>query len=209
MKVTYSGLGDWPIRHFRPGKLAVSLAGETATGYTVYADYFHREPENWAPVDQSDYMTQVYELSAKGIEQDWQLEKQFKAAFGYAEKVSELCQRLEKIETVLLDVVKKLDRSVQPLRSLWVPIETFTPEPYEAVKPITVVVSPVDDGFEAGLYDANLYSSGDTEVEAVSNLKSVILDTYNILEELDESKLGPGPLQQRKTLMSLIRKTGR
>src|SRR5271167_3011729 len=113
MKATYSGLGEWPIPYFKLDKPAVSVAGEQTAGYALYAGHFHRDLGNWAPVDQSDYMTQVYELNEKAFEQDWQLEKQFKAAFGYAEKVSELCQRLEKIETVLLDVVKKLDSSVQ------------------------------------------------------------------------------------------------
>jgi len=208
MKATYSGLGDWPIRYFRSDKPTVNLADEPPSGYTVYADYFARELGNWTPVDQSDYMTQVYALNAKAFEQDWQLEKQFKAAFGYAERVSELCQRLEKIETVLLDVVKKLDSSVQQQqRSLWVPIESFQPEPYEILRPITAVVTPIEDGFEAGLFDANLFSTGDTEVEALDNLKSMIVETYSALEELGDSQLGPGPLRQKKILSALVRES--
>jgi len=135
------------------------------------------------------------------------LEKQFRAAFGYAERVSELCQRLEKIETVLLDVVNKLDSSAQQQRSLWVPIESFAPEPYEILKPITAVVTPLEDGFEAGLFDAKLFSTGDTEAEALDNLKSMILETYSAFEQLGDSQLGPGPLRQRKILATLIQKS--
>lgn len=210
MKETFF-LGNWPTRAFaKPEVPSITIGAKSVSvglSGAVYSEVVSGEHGNWAAVDQSDYMTQVYELNKTALEQNWQLEKQFRAAFGYAERVSELCKRLEKIESVLLDVVTKLDRSSQSQRSIWVPIESFAPEPFEVIKPFTVVVNPADDGFEASLYDANLYSSGDTEAEAVNNLKSVILDTHTMLEQLDESKLGPGPLKQRNALASLVRRT--
>jgi hypothetical protein len=201
---------DWPARLFEHEKVTVNLAGET-TGGGVFINTVSAKNAphaTWALLDQSDFIGFVNEMNVNPAEQAWQLEEQFRAAFGYTKRVSELCQRLEKIEVSLLDVVKKLDRSTQPQRSLWVPIESFAPEPYEVLKPITTVVTPVEDGFEAGLFEANLFSTGDTEVEAVKNLKSVIVETYAALEELGDSKLGPGPLQQRKILSALIRKAG-
>jgi hypothetical protein len=206
MKATYLSQKDWPILNFEPEKPTFDLAGESITAYTVYRGPTIRVQGNWTPVDQSDYMAEVYALNAKAFQQDWALEKEFKAAFGYAERVSELCQRLEKIESVLLDVVKRLDSSVQQQRGVWVPIESFSPEPYEILRPITAVITPVEDGFEAGLFDAKLFSTGDTEVEALENLKSLILENYSVFEQLGDSQLGPGPLRQWKILASLIRK---
>ncbi len=160
----------------------------------------------WAPLDQSGFIDYVNEMNVDPAEQSLQLQEQIRAAFGYAKRVSELCNRLERIEVILLDVVKRLDRTAQPERSLWVPIESFAPEPYEIIRPITAVVTPVEDGFEAGLFDAEIFASGDTEAEADNNLKSVILETYADLHDLGDSKLGPGPLRQKNALSNFIRR---
>jgi hypothetical protein len=161
---------------------------------------------DWAQVDRSEFIGYVNEAITKPAGPALMLEEQFKAAFGYAQKVSELCNRLEKAEAALLDVVNRLYSSAQQQRPLWVPIETFAPEPYEILKPITAVITPVEDGFEAGLFDAKLFSTGDTEVEALDNLKSLILENYSAFQHLGDLQLGPGPLRQQKILASLIRK---
>jgi hypothetical protein len=116
--------------------------------------------------------------------------------------------RLESTEATLCTVLKKLDRTASYQRPLWVPIESFAPEPYELTKPITLVVSPSDDGFEASFYDGELHASGETEGEAISNLKALILDTFEAFERLGEERLGPAPLRQWKILKTLIRRTG-
>ena|SRR6266705_1664101 len=161
---------------------------------------------DWAQVDRSEFIGYINDALTKPVGPALQLEEQFKAAFGYAQKVSELCHRLEKAEGALLDVVNRLESSAKQQRPLWVPIESFAPEPYEILRPITAVVTPVEDGFEAGLFDAKLFSTGDTEVEALDNLKSMIIETYSAFEQLGDSKLGPGPLRQQKVLATLIRR---
>jgi hypothetical protein len=189
---------DYPVRYF-------------ATGATYMGVVSSKRAQSaaWAPLDQSGFIDSVMNrMDINPVGENWQLEEQFRAAFGYTKRVSELCQRLEKIETTLLAVVSKLDRSSQPHQSLWVPIVSFAPAPYEVVKPLTAVVTPVEDGFEAGLFEANLFSTGDTEVEAINNLKSVIVENFALFEELGDSKLGPGPRKQREILSALIRKVG-
>jgi hypothetical protein len=162
---------------------------------------------DWAPLDQSDFISQIPEMM--NPQRGLQLEEHFRTAFGYSSKrFSELCERFEKVEAALQVLASKLHHGTQSQGSLWLPIESFAPEPYEAVKPITAVITPMEDGFEAGLFDANLFSSGDTEVEALNNLKSRIVETYEMLEELGDSRLGPGPFRQKKVLSSLIRKAG-
>jgi len=201
---------DWPAGSYRRLNVPIKITGENYAGgifmNTVSAK--HAGAEVWASVDQSDFINLVNERSVDLAGETLQFAEQFRAAFGYAQRVSELCQRLEKIEVTLLDVVNKLDLRSQPRSALWVPIHSFAPEPYEILKPITAVITPVEDGFEAGLFDANLFSTGDTEVEAVQNLKSMILETYSTLNQLGDSKLGPGPLRQRNILSALIRKVG-
>ncbi len=201
---------EWPSRPYKRLGVPVLVGSEShPSGIFMYATTAKQSgAEGWATLDQSGFIDLVRERNVDIAEETHQFAEQFRAAFGYTQRVSELCQRLEKIEGTLLDVVRKLDLRSQPQSTLWVPIQSFAPEPYEILKPITAVITPVEDGFEAGLFDANLFSTGDTEVEAIQNLKSMILETYSTLEQLGDMKLGPGPLRQRDVLSSLIRKSG-
>ena len=87
-----------------------------------------------------------------------------------------------------------------------VPVETFVPEPYELLRPFHVVVQPYEDEYLATFFDASIGATGDTQEEAVANLKELILALYVRLSDLDEPQLGPEPCRQRRILQSLIRK---
>jgi Arc/MetJ-type ribon-helix-helix transcriptional regulator len=80
------------------------------------------------------------------------------------------------------------------------PITTFAPEPYQIRRDIPAVVEPAGDGFIATFFDANISTSGDTEVEAVSNLRSLILDTFEYLDSEPSDGLGPEPARQLAVL---------
>ena len=75
-------------------------------------------------------------------------------------------------------------------------IETFAPEPYRVKKTIPACVQHRTDGFVASFADANIHASGDTQQEAYSNLKELILDVFDNLSALSVSKLGPEPRRQ-------------
>ncbi len=137
---------------------------------------------SWAILDQSDFINQVNTITVDPAKQSHLLEEQFRAAFGYTQRVSELCQRLEGIEAASLTAQ------------------------YKVLHPMTSVVVPCDDGFEAALYDVNLYSTGETQEEAVSSLKSLLLDVFDHLTGQDDDLLGPEPLKQKKFLIEHIAK---
>jgi len=165
-----------------------------------------RDWTSWAILDQSDFINQVNTITVDTAKQSHLLEEQFRAAFGYTQRVSELCQRLEGIEAALVAVVRKLDHvATEPHFSLWVPLESLTAQ-YKVLRPMTSVVVPCDDGFEAALYDVNLYSTGETQEEAVSSLKSLLLDVFDHLTVQDDDLLGPEPLRQKKFLTEHIAK---
>ena len=92
------------------------------------------------------------------------------------------------------------------LQPIIVPIVIFAPEPFRLSDPIWTVVQPIDDSFVATFFDANVSTSGDTQEEAVANLKDLILDIYVDLEEEPEERLGPEPKRQLAVLRSLIRR---
>ena len=85
-----------------------------------------------------------------------------------------------------------------------VPITTFTPEPYRLKRDILAVVQPSEGGFIAGFFDANVHASGDTEEEAIRNLKSLMLDLFEALTIETRGNLGPEPTRQLAVLNEFI-----
>jgi hypothetical protein len=92
-----------------------------------------------------------------------------------------------------------------PSQTYAISIATFAPEPYELLKPISIVIEGRRDGFVASFVEANINASGATEHEAINMIKDMILMAYERLSARDDKHLGPGPLKQKQILASLIR----
>ncbi len=92
-----------------------------------------------------------------------------------------------------------------PAQIYAISIATFAPEPYELLRPISIVIEGQTDGFLASFVEANINASGETEHEAINMVKDTILMAYERLVSKADEKLGPGPLKQKQILMSLIR----
>jgi len=112
---------------------------------------------------------------------------------------------IEGFEREILLLKRRCD-NLERTAPVIVPLESFAPEPYEVVKPLHVVVRLQDDQYIASFFDANISASGDTQYEAVVNLKDIIIGTFEILTTTDEQRLGPGPLRQREVLTEFVRK---
>lgn len=115
-------------------------------------------------------------------------------------QLDDVQQRVERIESMLVTTLGRLEQLAASNRTALVPVESFAPEPYQLLRPFTVVVRPSADGFSADFFDANLHAYGDTEEAAVANLKSVVLDAYDRLTELAGSRLGPALATQKQVL---------
>lgn len=113
--------------------------------------------------------------------------------------------RLDSLEKEVA-LLKERCAVLERLSPILVPIESLAPELYEVVKPFHAVVRYQNEQYIASFFDANLGASGDTQAEAIFNLKDIITGTFEIVTTVDESELGPGPLQQRKVLEQFIRK---
>ena len=71
-------------------------------------------------------------------------------------------------------------------------IHTFAPEPVSLRKPIPILVRPHEGEYLASFLDANVNTSGETEAEAFSSIKTLILDVWEKLHKLETtSNLGP------------------
>ena len=90
-------------------------------------------------------------------------------------------------------------------QSIIVPINTFDPEPFELCKEIMVVVQPDgNDSFVATFFDGNINASGNTQVDAVANLKDMMILLYERLSKEKKSKLGKVPTRQLAVLREVL-----
>ena len=134
----------------------------------------------------------------------------------WAEKVSglmesfkeDLSERLYEERFMLLqrevDLLNQRCSRLEDLSPILVPLQSLSPEPYEIIKPFHVVLRVQEDQYIATFFDANISASGDTQTEAIFNLKDMIVGTFEILSEITANELGPGPAQQKKVLQEFI-----
>jgi hypothetical protein len=119
-------------------------------------------------------------------------------------------RRQQEIRLNLLEIlVNELKASVSHLQSrlpLIVPVNTFAPEPYQLLAPLLVSVQPAESGFVASWHDANIYSSGENEGDAVNSLKGLILDVFDTLNVESEAKLGREARRQLSVLKRFVKK---
>jgi len=134
------------------------------------------------------------------------VEAQLRAVSRYTKRLDELCESFAELESKVDQELKRLGELAAQRRSFLVPIETLEPEPYEILRPFTAVVTEEEGEFQANLFDLGIFASGDTEEEAISNLKETLLDTVDRLDELPDARLGKGPLRQKYLLNKSVRR---
>jgi len=69
-------------------------------------------------------------------------------------------------------------------------------------QPLTAIVEPDDEGYIARTIDLPLYGYGDTEKEAIGNLKYEIETTYN--ELMQTTQLSEEWIKHKKFLQKII-----
>jgi hypothetical protein len=129
-----------------------------------------------------------------------------RSLFGYTKRLDLLCEKVAGLESKVEQVLKRIGELGALRRSFLVPIESLEPEPYEITKPFTAVVMEAEGEFEAGIFDLSTFASGDTEEEAIANLKETLVDTVDRLNGLPDARLGKGPLRQKRLLNKCIRR---
>jgi hypothetical protein len=106
--------------------------------------------------------------------------------------------RLDRLE----QAVRVLSERVDPVT---LQISTFTPEPYEVLRPIPVLIRPEGDEFVASFVEANVNASGETQQEAFESLKLLVLDIFDSLRSHPVEKLGPESVRRLAVLRDFIR----
>ena len=185
--------------HIQPALSGWYAAPNVQLGPGVYVS--GAPAEAWAALDESTMIVATHGTAADWNEQAIAIREQLKSALGHRQDIQDIRARLRNLEaaaTSILDAIKARRTCI------WVPLESLAPAPFRAKRPLTLVVSGSEDGFEASSFDLDLHGSGDTEGEALLDLKDVILETYERLTELDDEQLGPAQLRKKQLLSELI-----
>lgn len=98
------------------------------------------------------------------------------------------------------------DPAAERSPSLVVPIQSFAPEPFEAVGIIHAVVEATNGEFTASFFDANLHAVGETETDAIDALKDLILSRHDYLDRTPSEKLALPLQKQQAVLRQFIRR---
>jgi hypothetical protein len=90
--------------------------------------------------------------------------------------------------------------------SLIVPIDSLAPATLEIIAPFHVVVQPYEDEFVATFFDANISATGDTQQEAVENVKDMVVDLFEFLDGQPSRGLGAAMQRQQNVLRAVLKR---
>jgi len=76
---------------------------------------------------------------------------------------------------------------------------------YSAIAPIPVRIERMGESYLASFNAANIHTSEESLLDAMRNLRSLILDVFDSLLA-EQAVLGPGPQQQLSTLLRYVQK---
>ena len=79
---------------------------------------------------------------------------------------------------------------------------------YTLLRTITINVQRLArNNYIAKFAEANINASGESFYEAITNLKALVVDMFDLLRSVPRNRLGPEPKQQLTALNALIRKS--
>jgi predicted RNase H-like HicB family nuclease len=126
----------------------------------------------------------------------------------------EYSQQLNLTVLSLTDSIRSLEKEMEELRTevrhlcrlrtFVVPLATLAPEPMQMRLNIPATVEGDGEDFTATFTEANVSASGETAADALANLKSSLVSTYEFLESLPETELGPLPARQWEVLRNVL-----
>jgi len=83
-------------------------------------------------------------------------------------------------------------------------INMFSSEPYELRSPISARIEVYDEEVLAIMPELEIYGEGASEIEALDDLETEIIELYEYLKSVSQKQLGKSPKKWKKILDSLI-----
>ncbi|HET9400632.1 MAG TPA: hypothetical protein VFO34_06750 [Candidatus Acidoferrales bacterium] len=209
---------------FAGNQLMAEIKGRVAKMQRAYPAFWHEESDaaiaapdpltvkeldSWTPIQLTDLSAESFSNVEINFNRELvreQLRRQLGAVVVDYEGLALVRLEMATLRQLLVAVDTKVDHLVSKAdQSVCVPIRSFAPEPFDAVVPIDVVISPEDDGYAATFLDANLHAYGETKEEAFFNIRNTILETYQRLRELGNAALGKSMRRQMQVLSNYIK----
>jgi hypothetical protein len=172
------------------GKSIKHINLETTGKAVLHPEWDVQEESPSKPSKSSDWSTSLREAIDSFAEIAAEKHQILVRIVSFEKRISELGIQVEKL---------------RESRAQEVHIATFAPDPFVALREIPVLLEPTDDGYIATFFDAEISTVGVTQEQAFSNLKSLLVDMFESLEE-DEAILGPGPAKQLAALKSVMQR---
>lgn len=122
-----------------------------------------------------------------------------KAATKTAQEVTKMVAQLQKRIDELAEVIHEIGKTYNAT------IFELGSNEYDLTSPLQIVIEEYRDETIARIPELNLYASGDTDAEAINELKQEVIKLYEDLESSDR-KLGPLPESWLEVLRKLIAK---
>lgn len=104
-----------------------------------------------------------------------------------------------KMDTLLLELTE-----LRKAKTYVVPLTTLANEPLQMRLSIPATIEGSGEEFTATFSEANVSASGETEADAIANLKDSLVSTFEFLESLPEKELGPLPARQWNVLKNVL-----
>jgi len=121
---------------------------------------------------------------------------------GFAAQISLLWKEMRSIKKQVKKLARREGAAYHPVE---MSILHFEPEPFEVTGGIRALVRQDKDSFVATFVDANIGASGETQNDAVANLKDMMVALFGRLSK-EEGRLGKEPARQLAVLRAVLRR---
>jgi hypothetical protein len=144
------------------------------------------------------YSTNKMRVEAQQRQQQWGV-----ATYALFRCVETMASTVETI-TSRMDMLMAEIEEIRNAKTFVVPLTTLAHEPLQMKLNIPATVEGNGEEFTATFSEANVSASGETEADAIANLKGSLVATYEFLESLPENERGPLPARQWEVLRNVL-----
>lgn len=137
------------------------------------------------------YSTNQLRFEAQQHHQQWNM-----TAYALFQCVASIASKMDAVMAEMTELRKA--------KTFVVPITTLAHEPLQMKLNIPATIEGDGEEFTATFYEANVSASGETQADAIANLKESLVAKYEFLESLPENELGPLPARQWDVLRNVL-----
>jgi hypothetical protein len=150
------------------------------------------------------FVNEYVQVTQKWMQDVWRFQAEtLNMQSRWSNAVIHLTDSVESIQEKLDGLSMAVERLASQ-RTFVVPLTTLAPEPMQMKLFIPATIEGDGEDFTATFSEANVSASGDTEADAIANLKESIVATYKILEAIPASEMSPLPARQWSVLNNVI-----